>query len=181
MFIKLFNNVFIFLMMIPILKKYGGIWKLKEYLQASKVQSKRLLLVYEAYFRRTGSWIGVNSQIIGIPYFPHGCTGIFISDAAKIGRDSVIFQHVTIGSNTLKKSKGTGSPVIGNSVYIGAGAKIIGGIKIGDNCRIGANAVVYNDMPANSVAVLSPTRIIQKKSLDNRFYSKKKWKMGVFQ
>ena len=46
---------------------------------------------------------------------------------------------------------------------------IIGNVKIGNNCRIGANAVVYQDMPDNSVAVSSPTRIIQKENLDNRF------------
>ena len=49
--------------------------------------------------------------------------------------------------------------------------KIIGAIKIGNNCRIGANAVVYEDMPDNSVAVCAPTKIIHKKEkLDNRFY-----------
>ena len=54
-------------------------------------------------------------------------------------------------------------------VYIGAGAKIIGGVTIGDHCRIGANAVVYTDMPPHSVAVCAPTRIIQKQSLDNTY------------
>ena len=62
-----------------------------------------------------------------------------------------------------------GSPHIGNNVYIGAGAKIIGGITVGDNCRIGANAVVYEDMPPNSVAVCAPTRILQKGQLDNTY------------
>ena len=52
-----------------------------------------------------------------------------------------------------------------------SGAKIIGGVTIGDHCRIGANAVVYQDMPPHSVAVCSPTRIIQKENLDNTFYT----------
>src|SRR5699024_11656176 len=94
------------------------------------------------------------------PFFPHGITGIFISQGAKIGKDAVIFQQVTIGSNTLKGSKSYGAPVIGDNCYIGAGAKIIGGIKIGDNVRIGANAVVVKDVPDNAVVVNQPGRVI---------------------
>jgi len=71
----------------------------------------------------------------------------------------------------LKKSN-FHSPIIGSNCYIGSGAKIIGGVKIGTNCRVGANAVVYTDIPQNSVAVASHTRVIQKKEkLDNRFFS----------
>ena len=81
----------------------------------------------------------------------------------------MIFQHVTIASNTLPDSKRPGAPAIGDGAYIGAGAKIIGGITVGDHCRVGANAVVYQDMPPHSVAVCSPTQIIQKENLDNTF------------
>jgi serine O-acetyltransferase len=97
--------------------------------------------------------------------------GIFISGGSKVGRNAVIFQHVTIGSNTILDNNNFGSPEIGDNVYIGAGAKIIGKIKVGNNCRIGANAVVVKDLPDNSVAIQSPTRIIQKENLDNRFFS----------
>ena len=58
---------------------------------------------------------------------------------------------------------------IGEGCYIGAGAKIIGGITVGHHCRIGANAVVYEDMPPYSVAVCAPTRVLQKDGLDNTF------------
>lgn len=118
------------------------------------------------------SWIGHNSTFAGIPCFPHGCVGIFISGGAVIGRNAVIFQQVTIGSNTLNNSN-NGSPTIGDNCYIGAGAKIIGNVVIGNNCRIGANACVYKDMPDNSVAVCASTRIIRKENLDNRYYSQK--------
>ncbi len=111
----------------------------------------------------------MDAQIPYDPCFPHGVLGVFISNGAKLGRDCVIFQQVTIGSNTLSDSVGAGAPTLGDRVYIGAGAKIIGNITIGDNCRIGANAVVYQDMPPNSVAVCAPTRIIQKECLDNRY------------
>lgn len=126
-------------------------------------------------------WIAYDSCFEGQPCFPHGMSGIFISSKAVIGRNAVIFQQVTIGSNTLKDSKLFGSPKIGDNVYIGAGAKIIGNITVGNNCRIGANAVVYQDMLDNSVAVLSPTRLIQKESNDNRFFTMKNNEWGYFE
>jgi len=134
-----------------------------------------LIELYNAYFNEHNSWIGFNSEFEGIPCFPHGPKGVFISNDAIVGSNVVIFHQVTIGSNTLNGSEKKGSPRIGNNVYIGSGAKIIGNISIGNNCRIGANAVVYNDMTDNSVAVQSPTRIIKKsEEMDNRFFSKGK-------
>jgi serine O-acetyltransferase len=159
---------------------YNGIWGLKKHLYESDPPKDRELRVYDAFFARCGSWIAYNCQLADEPCFPHGYYGIFISGGAKIGRNAVIFQHVTIGSNSLNDSDNAGSPTIGNNVYIGAGAKIIGNITIGDNCRIGANAVVYQDMPPHSVAVQSPTRIIQKADLDNRFYSYRNGKLVYF-
>lgn len=153
---------------------YKSLWHLKVKLKTSKKSSfwnKLLLNYYERQLRKTSSWIGVHSYFEGEPYFPHGMLGVFISHGASIGKNAIIFQQVTIGSNTLNGTEKYGSPTIGNNVYIGAGAKIIGKIKIGNNCRIGANAVVYADMPDNSVAVAASTRIIQKDVLDNRFFA----------
>ena len=147
--------------------RYQNIWGLKKHLQAHP--GKLLKLAYGHYFMQRGSFVGLTSEIAGTPCFPHGIQGIFISNTAKIGKDVVIFQQVTIGSNTLPDSKRPGSPVIGDSVYIGAGAKIIGGVTVGHHCRIGANAVVYEDMPPYSVAVCAPTRILQKDALDNTY------------
>jgi serine O-acetyltransferase len=150
--------------------RYKDIWGIKAALQ-NKKENPMLKYIYFNYLSKKGSWIGYTSEFKGIPLFPHGVYGIYISNAAEIGKGCVIFHQVTIGSNTLSDSKGQGSPIIGDNVYIGAGAKIIGGIKIGSNCRIGANAVVYTDMPDNTVAVCSPTRLITKtKTMDNRHY-----------
>ncbi|WP_285959077.1 serine O-acetyltransferase [Thomasclavelia spiroformis] len=89
-----------------------------------------------------------------IPIFPHGLYGIIISKNAKIGKNCTIFHQVTIGEGK------DGAPCIGNNCYIGAGAKIIGKIKIGNNVKIGANCVVIEDIPDNSIVVLEKTRII---------------------
>lgn len=155
------------------LRSHNGIWGLKRHLSQTDTPKARLLEIYDAYFSRYGSWIGYNSHFADVPCFPHGFYGVFISGGARLGRNTVIFHHVTIGSNTLNDSDNAGSPTIGNDVYIGAGARLIGKIVVGDNCRIGANAVVYEDMPPNSVAVQAPTRIIQRSHLDNRHYSQR--------
>lgn len=91
---------------------------------------------------------------------PHGLAGIFISKGATIGANCTIFQNVTIGSNTLPDSKKKGSPQIGNNVFIGANAVLVGGIKIGDGVRIGAGCVVFDDIPENSTVVSEKPRII---------------------
>jgi serine O-acetyltransferase len=86
--------------------------------------------------------------------------GIIISGDAVIGDDVVLRNGVTIG---LKHRDDPGSPVIGNRVDIGAGAKLLGRIRIGDDVLIGANAVVITDVPANSIAVGVPARILPRK------------------
>ena len=93
------------------------------------------------------------------PNFPHGLDGIVVSHNAVIGKNATIFHQVTIG-----EGKG-GAPIIGDNVYIGAGAKIIGGIKLGNNVNIGANCVVFMDVPDNSTVVLPKPRIIEKQEM----------------
>lgn len=83
--------------------------------------------------------------------------GIIISGDAVFGDDCVIRNGVTVG---LRHTGMRGSPVVGNRVDIGAGAKILGPIHIGDDVVIGANAVVLKDVPSNSVAVGIPARIL---------------------
>ncbi len=112
-------------------------------------------------------------KFAGKPIFPHGLSGIFISRDAVIGENCVIFQQVTIGSNTASGSKGIGAPTLGDRVYIGAGAKIIGGITVGSDARIGANCVVVKDVPANATVVSAPVRVLTRESApDNRFIPK---------
>ena len=87
------------------------------------------------------------------PQLPHGLNGIIISHNAVIGYDCKIFHQVTIG-----EGRG-GAPKVGNHVLIGAGAKIIGGIHIGNNVKIAAGCVVMQDIPDNTVVLPCELRI----------------------
>lgn len=148
----------------------GSYWSLRD--SCIQNPSRRKELLYHNFLRLYGAWIGLRATFDGRPVFPHGFYGIFISNKAHIGKDVVIFQQVTIGSNTLADSKNQGSPTIGDNVYIGAGAKIIGNCRIGSNCRIGANCIVTKDVPDNCVCVNRGLDIIQREEeMDNSFIS----------
>ena len=156
------------------LKKYGSYWAIREAaMRQSGFMSRVLTAIFDSHQTRNGSWIGPGARFEGPPCFPHGMRGIFISNEARIGSNCVIFQQVTIGSNTVADARRTGSPTLGHRVYIGAGAKIIGGIVVGDGCRVGANAVVYSDLAPSSLAVAHPTRIIERPEMDNRYFSQR--------
>lgn len=86
--------------------------------------------------------------------------GIVISGDAVFGEGCIIRNGVTVG---LRNTGKRGSPVIGDRVDIGAGAKILGAIRIGNDVAIGANAVVLSDVPSNSIAVGIPARILPAK------------------
>jgi serine O-acetyltransferase len=86
-------------------------------------------------------------------------SGIEIHPGATIGRRLVIYHGVTLGGKTLDPVKR--HPTVGNRVILGAGSKLIGNIVIGDDCRVGANAVVTKNMPAGTVAVGVNAKLIR--------------------
>ena len=87
----------------------------------------------------------------------HGGSGIVIHEKSIIGNNVLICQQVTIGGSGIGLSK----PIIEDDVYIGAGAKILGPVIIGNNCVIGANAVVKKSIPPRCVAAGVPAKIIR--------------------
>ncbi|KAB1650544.1 serine O-acetyltransferase [Pseudoclavibacter endophyticus] len=91
-------------------------------------------------------------------FIDHGM-GVVIGETAEVGDDVVIYHGVTLGGVSIKKVKR--HPTIGDGVLIGAGAKVLGPITIGDRTRIGANAVVTKDAPADSVLTGVPAKLRQ--------------------
>lgn len=93
-------------------------------------------------------------------FIDHGM-GVVIGETAEIGDNVVMYHGVTLGGTG--KHKGKRHPTVGNNVLIGSGAKVLGPIKIGDNSKVGANAVVLKDIPADCTAVGIPVRVINHK------------------
>ena len=85
-------------------------------------------------------------------------TGVVIGETAEVGTDVTIYHGVTLGSTSLDKGKR--HPTVGDRVIIGAGAKILGPITVGDDSRIGANSVVVKSVPPGSVVVGVPGQVI---------------------
>jgi len=97
---------------------------------------------------------------IGEGFFIDHGTGVVIGETAIIGDKVTLFQGVTLGGTG--KEKGKRHPTLGNNVVVGAGAKILGDIKIGNNVNVGANAVVLRDVPDDSTVVGVPGRVARK-------------------
>lgn len=100
-----------------------------------------------------GTSLNFGAEFDTPPNLPHGPNGIIVGNDTKIGKNCTIFHQVTIAH---------GGVCIGDNVTIGAGAKILPHVHIGNYCKIGANAVVIEDMPDNSTCVMQKPRIILK-------------------
>lgn len=96
---------------------------------------------------------------IGRRFFIDHGMGVVIGETAIIGDDVLMYHNVTLGGTSLEKTKR--HPTICNGVLIGMGAKVLGNIVVGENARIGANAVVTRDIPANATAVGIPARVLK--------------------
>lgn len=99
------------------------------------------------------------SAKIGTGFFIDHGMGVVIGETAEIGDYVTLFQGVTLGGTG--KERGKRHPTLGNHVVVGAGAKILGGITIGDNVKIGANSVVLKNVAANSTVIGVPGRVIK--------------------
>ncbi len=105
----------------------------------------------------TGIEIHPGAKIGRRCFIDHGM-GVVVGETAIIGDDVTIYQGVTLGGTG--KEKGKRHPTIGNGVFIGAGANILGNITVGENCRVGAGSVVLRDVPSDSTIVGVPGHII---------------------
>jgi serine O-acetyltransferase len=125
-------------------------WKLKLKLIAKIISS--FIRVFTGVEIHPGATIGKNL------FIDHG-NGVVIGETAEIGNNVLIYHQVTLGGTGNDTSERR-HPSICDNVMIAAGAKILGGIHIGTNAKVGANAVVLKNVPANATAVGMPARLI---------------------
>lgn len=117
-------------------------------------------LISQRARRITGIEIHPGARIGERLFIDHGM-GVVIGETAEIGNDVLIYHGVTLGG-TGKDKGAKRHPTIEDNVIIGAGAKILGPVTIGQGAKIGANSVVLEDVPPYSTAVGAPARIIKK-------------------
>ena len=121
-------------------------------------------LVSEYAKRKTGIEIHPGAKIGSGVFIDHGF-GVVIGETAVVGNNVVMFHGVTLGGTG--KEKGKRHPTVKDNVFIGSGAKVLGNITIGKNSKIGANAVVLNDVEDNSTVVGVPAKEIKKPNKNN--------------
>ena len=105
----------------------------------------------------TGIEIHPGAEIGRRFFIDHGM-GVVIGETAVVGDDVTVYQGVTLGGTG--KEHGKRHPTIGDNVVIGTGARVLGNIRVGENCRIGANSVVLRSVPDNSTVVGVPGHIV---------------------
>jgi serine O-acetyltransferase len=135
-----------------------GVWRMGV---RTKLLRAPLSMIYRAMFRYVRNRYGIEvpfSATIGRRVIIEHQSGIVVHGDAVIGDDSIIRQGVTLGNKTLDRP--FDAPVLGKRVNVGAGAKVLGAVRIGDGASIGANAVVLQDVPAGALAVGIPAKIL---------------------
>lgn len=116
----------------------------------------------------TGIEIHPGAKIGRRCFIDHGM-GVVVGETSQVGDDVTLYQGVTLGGTSLEKGKR--HPTIGDGVIIGSGAQVLGPLAVGEGARIGANAVVLQDVPQGTTMVGIPAKIVmgRDKSLDDEF------------
>ncbi len=144
-----------------LLFNYPGLWALFYHRIAHSLYKRGLRFIprFISAFSRLITTVDIHpaAKIGKRVFIDHGA-GVVIGETTIIGDDVVIYQQVTLGG--VSTAHGKRHPTVGNGVVIGAGAKILGNITLGSNCKIGANSVVVKDVPCCATAVGVPARIL---------------------
>lgn len=118
------------------------------------------LAVWLSYMSRIATGIEIHpGASIGRRFFIDHGTGVVIGETTEIGDDVTLYQGVTLGGTSLNPGKR--HPTLMNGAIVGAGAKVLGPITVGENARIGSNAVVLKDVPECATVVGIPGKIVQ--------------------
>ena len=148
---------------LTVILTYAGVQAMGYYRLAHVLYSWRCFFLSRSLsqFGRwmTGIEIHPGAKIGKGLFIDHGM-GVVIGETAVIGDNVTLFQGVTLGGTG--KEKGKRHPTLGDNVVVGAGAKILGNIRIGDNVSVGANAVVLEEVPPNSTVVGVPGRVARR-------------------
>jgi serine O-acetyltransferase len=141
---------------------YPGLWAMFFY-RISNSLYKRGLRFIPRFISAIGQFLTTvdihPAATIGCRVFIDHGVGVVIGETAKIGDDVLIYQQVTLGG--VSTSHGKRHPTVKNHVVIGAGAKILGNITLGEYSKVGANSVVVKNLPAYATAVGIPARVIK--------------------
>lgn len=140
---------------------YNKYWKMREYICKNRGRLKAYYYLFRVkkidsfHNASLGTHISFHcARIDSQPILLHGLNGIIISNDAHVGKECTIYHQVTIAGGN------GGSPDVGDHVFVGAGAKIIGPVHIGNNAKIGAGCIVTIDVPDNATVVMNHPRII---------------------
>ncbi|HHU84128.1 MAG TPA: serine O-acetyltransferase [Clostridiales bacterium] len=147
---------------IQIMLLYPGYRAIRAYRKAHWLHKHNMPFLARFISQRCSHKTGIEihpGATIGKRFFIDHGHGVVIGETAEIGDDVTLYQGVTLGGTG--KDEGKRHPTVGNNCLIGSGAKILGPIKIGDNSRIAAGAVVLNDIPSDSTAVGIPARVVK--------------------
>ncbi len=142
---------------------YAGLWAVWSHRIAHYLWNHKAKWAGRALSQWSRAWTGVEihpGATIGRRFFIDHGVGVVIGETAHIGDDVLMYHQVTLGGTSLDKGKR--HPTVGNNVLIGMGAKIIGAITVGDNAKVGANAVVTRDVPPNATVVGIPGKVVKR-------------------
>ncbi len=142
---------------------YSGLHAVMAYRLSHMLYQKKLFTVARIVSQVarffTGIEIHPGAKIGKGLFIDHGM-GVVIGETTEIGDNCLIYQGVTLGGTG--KEHGKRHPTLGNNVMVGAGAKVLGPFKVGDNAKIASNAVVLTEVPPNTTAVGVPARVVKR-------------------
>ena len=147
---------------LEVLLLYGGVHATLYHRLAHWLYRRRLRFLARCVSQWSRFWTGIEihpGAVVGRRLVIDHGAGIVIGETAQLGDDVLLYQGVTLGGTG--KDTGKRHPTLGNGVLVGAGARVLGPLTVGDNARIAAGAVVLRDVPAGATAVGVPAQVVR--------------------